>query len=523
MFLPNLATTNKSLPRFTFGPLTFLIVVGTLTLFSACKDGEEEPSPSEPEPVITGFAPTSGIIGTTVVIVGQNFSPNIAENMVKVGNVVATLTAATATSLSITIPTDVVTGKISVTVGGKSVTSANDFVVVAGPSDFFTLTVDASYSTSQMDNWILASSKSGDWIDVQPFESGDIIVLNGVVPDASSFTLHFLTASSQADYVLYTMNSANDIQVNGTWLLKTPALPTSDPQELTLNISNLPSNPGTFNDKVTVTASGGATNTHSNYSGNSIDMDVTVNNSPTDIFVTVYENGYPKYVSYKDITLPATIDLDASTEPVAADRKFTMTLPPNYLSTVAIDAFQQDEAFSHSMCRYFNSSGGTSINVGYKQGYQNYRTLISYWNGKKSFDLIAFGSTVEETHTFPSFDFTITNTKANDFQAVSVLPYDVAGINFQHNQAGLVLLWYAFQPPSGTSGAINFKAKDFPQEILDKHSALPSVEQIHFSSVYGHKFSSGNYADIIDAASKSGSMLYNPSSDNYIRFTKHRD
>lgn len=198
-------------------------------------------------------------------------------------------------------------------------------------------------------------------------------------------------------------------------------------------------------------------------------------------------------------------------------------MPTNNLYFAGIDAYEQGKPFSYSMVRHINSSGGTSLNLGYKLGYQKYRTSISYVDGKKSFDLVSSGPTVQESHTFPSFDFSITKTKANDFQAVSVLPYDASGITFQHNQEGQVLLWYVHQPGSGKSGAINFMAKDFPLEILDKYPTLPPVDQIQFSSVFGCKFSSGNYVDMIDTASKSGTLLFNPSSDNYIRFSRQRD
>jgi hypothetical protein len=246
-------------------------------------------------------------------------------------------------------------------------------------------------------------------------------------------------------------------------------------------------------------------------------------NSPTDIFVTLYEDGYPKYVSYDNVALPTTINLDASTEAVAADRTFTMTLPTNNLFSVAIEAFENDESFSRSMCRYFSFSGGPSVNVGYKQGYQKYRTGISIQDGRKSFSLAKTGPTVEETHTFPSFDFDFGNPNLNNFDAYSHLPYDVAHIDFQHNQPGLVLLWNVIQPPSAIPQVMAFKAKTFPQEILDKYPTLPSPEQVQFSVAYGYQLTGGeSYASIIDTASKSGSVLINLFFDNYIRFGKTR-
>jgi hypothetical protein len=57
-------------------------------------------------PTITSFTPTSGstVPGTTVTITGSNFNITAANNIVRFGAVKATVTAATATSLTVTAP-----------------------------------------------------------------------------------------------------------------------------------------------------------------------------------------------------------------------------------------------------------------------------------------------------------------------------------------------------------------------------------------------------------------------------------
>ena len=86
---------------------------------------------------ITGINPTSGTVGASVTISGQNFSTTAAENTVTflgdidadADNVVATVSAATATLLTVTVPPDAQTGKISVMVGTAADTSAASFTV----------------------------------------------------------------------------------------------------------------------------------------------------------------------------------------------------------------------------------------------------------------------------------------------------------------------------------------------------------------------------------------------------------
>ena len=64
---------------------------------------------------ILGFSPTQGDAGTTVTIQGQNFSATPTANTVKFNGTTATVTAATANSLTTTVPADATTGPISVT------------------------------------------------------------------------------------------------------------------------------------------------------------------------------------------------------------------------------------------------------------------------------------------------------------------------------------------------------------------------------------------------------------------------
>lgn len=55
-------------------------------------------------PSISSFAPTSGVIGTTVTITGTNFHATPANNSVYFGAIKATPTAGSTTSLTVTVP-----------------------------------------------------------------------------------------------------------------------------------------------------------------------------------------------------------------------------------------------------------------------------------------------------------------------------------------------------------------------------------------------------------------------------------
>ena len=82
-------------------------------------------------PALSGFTPAGGLSGTTVTLSGINFSTTPGQNAVTFNNVPATVTQASSTSLTVTVPAGATSGPIKVTTGGKSATSEGQFIVAA--------------------------------------------------------------------------------------------------------------------------------------------------------------------------------------------------------------------------------------------------------------------------------------------------------------------------------------------------------------------------------------------------------
>ncbi len=80
---------------------------------------------------VIGVSPASGAIGATVQITGTGFATVPAQNTVSIGSTPTTVTAATATSLTITVPAGATTATVSVTSPSGSATSAGVFTVLA--------------------------------------------------------------------------------------------------------------------------------------------------------------------------------------------------------------------------------------------------------------------------------------------------------------------------------------------------------------------------------------------------------
>ena len=80
-------------------------------------------------PTLTSFSPTSGPVGSIVTITGTNFSTTPAENIVWFGAVKATVTTATPTQLTVTVPVGATYRSITATVNGLTAASYKSFNV----------------------------------------------------------------------------------------------------------------------------------------------------------------------------------------------------------------------------------------------------------------------------------------------------------------------------------------------------------------------------------------------------------
>lgn len=109
-----------------------LFVLALAMIISGC-----DSSGSGQEPLaVNSFSPTSGTAGTEVTISGQSFAPSASDNTVTfAGDAGATVTSASETSLTVTVPGGAMTGPITVAVGGESVSSSNEFTVEEGKAD----------------------------------------------------------------------------------------------------------------------------------------------------------------------------------------------------------------------------------------------------------------------------------------------------------------------------------------------------------------------------------------------------
>ena len=194
---------------------------------------------------VSSFTPTSGVVGATVTIRGRLFSATVTDNAVvflgaegdETDNVMATVSAATASSLTVSVPPAAQTGKISVMVGAAADTSEMSFSVLdpdvlaitginptSGPVGETVMITGTGFSTTATENTVTFLGEAGDADNVEAIvstspaptaaslsvsvpstaQTGKISVMVGTAADtsAASFTVTGTTPAPAAPVVL---------------------------------------------------------------------------------------------------------------------------------------------------------------------------------------------------------------------------------------------------------------------------------------------------------------------------------
>ena len=144
-------------------------------------------------PTITGFTPTSGPIGTTVTLTGTNFNTTAANNIVYFGPVKATVSTATSTTLTVTVPLGANYQPITVlnTTSGLRAATTRPFKVTFSsglPINAMSFAAKLDSVTSTRPSGIASGDLNGDG-------KADLIISNSI---SSSVNVYLNTGSGSA-------------------------------------------------------------------------------------------------------------------------------------------------------------------------------------------------------------------------------------------------------------------------------------------------------------------------------------
>ena len=128
--------------------LIFLSLIAGGLFAGACSDDDSPSNPSA-DLAIASFSPAKASVGMTVVISGTGFASTVAGNKVTFATnaqaVIDSVVAGNPMKLYVKVPQSAVTGKITVTVGTKSVSSATDFELITASNDNLFPITNGSY------------------------------------------------------------------------------------------------------------------------------------------------------------------------------------------------------------------------------------------------------------------------------------------------------------------------------------------------------------------------------------------
>lgn len=134
-------------------------------------------------PAITTVSPGFGPTGTSVTLTGTGFSPTPADNIVKFNGLSATVTQASFTSLSVTVPAGVTPGPITLTVLDETVTGPQFSSLPSGLTHYWNAEnnaqdqIGSNHGSEQGSGYTSGSSGQGfdfdgvdDYVDMGTFE-----------------------------------------------------------------------------------------------------------------------------------------------------------------------------------------------------------------------------------------------------------------------------------------------------------------------------------------------------------------
>ena len=137
-------------------------------------------------PVLTSLDPTSGKVGSSVVITGTNFSPTLSDNIVKFDDVQANITDGNETSLTVTVPAGAPTGDVDITVTVDGESNALTYTVL----ESLTLVVPVTVSEDDVEEGGLNGAMTLTSSDLEIGEY-DTWTQNGVAQGVQTIGIRF--------------------------------------------------------------------------------------------------------------------------------------------------------------------------------------------------------------------------------------------------------------------------------------------------------------------------------------------
>jgi len=235
-----------------------------------------------PAPSIASLTPTSGTVGTSVVIAGSNFGTSQGTSTVTFNGTAATATSWTSSSITAPVPSGATSGNVVVTVGGQASNGVSFTVTVPAPSIASLSPTSGAVGTSV----VIAGANFGTT------QGASTVKFNGTTATPTSWTSTSITApvpsGATSGNVVVTVGGQASNGVSFTVTVPAPSIaslsPTSGQVGTVVTITG--SNFGTTQGASTVKFNGTAA-TPSNWTNTSITAPVPTGATSGNVVVTV--------------------------------------------------------------------------------------------------------------------------------------------------------------------------------------------------------------------------------------------
>lgn len=336
---------------------------------------------------------------------------------------------------------------------------------------------DPSRPTTSSDDWIFITDESGNILDSKQFESGQPITLttSKVLP-TKRINVTILHNSKSKTFETNSLNSYLGIPLNQSWVYG-KATPFSFPNSVgtaTLQVNNFvdPFPSISLRDHFFISSNEGNVGNSFSLASNTLSIPLTLFKQPNRIYANTFRNNVPVYLDLNNITNANFITVDFGIDFKPLDHVFDLDFTGSLLFVGGIMGINNVSSgldpyylpgFTHS---YINSSTGVgSIKLGYNNGFDLYRTSVTFFTKDFGKSYMKFGS-APSAIPFLNYTNSVASKDYRNFAVSLTGSYQMRSSQWSVNLTASTV-WMINSPADGQQ-----ILPSFPPEILSKYPSL---------------------------------------------------
>jgi hypothetical protein len=335
------------------------------------------------------------------------------------------------------------------------------------------LTVENSFPTKNVDNWVMVHDKNGVLIDAKKFETGQVVTIETeeqIPDDLISVTLLSFDSTNTLPQVPVDLRTYSHLLKGQQWTLKLASVPQSSgsPTSFSIGVSGVNNRPLSY----AVSSETGGKKRGYSFAAGLITSDVTYYEKDEATFMVAMEleEGQPKYRFIENVVPNEYYEF-----PVSNLQNFDHTLDVSFPTTerTICDLWTYNANTKYyggfKLFETTDFSPRSRLKLGYLDRFDKYRLFIFLWYSKGYYHYECLGN-LPKSIDFPfDVDFDLKNTSINEFSIAGNPEYDYLTSGYQINETGnpkVFVSWSISSPKPGV------KILTFPKPLTDTYKFL---------------------------------------------------